>query len=134
VSYRRDDSQRSAGRINDRLEAVFGAGRVFFDTVTIKPGEDFHAVLGNSVGSCRVLLAVIGPRWLDILVSQLSETNDFVRIEIAEALQRKVRVIPVLIDGAKPPPAAQLPDDLRPWRASTRCRSGRRHFGPIWSS
>ena len=113
VSYRRDDSQRSAGRINDRLEAVFGAGRVFFDTVTTKPGEDFHAVLGNRVGSCRVLLAVIGPRWLEILVSQLSETNDFVRIEIAEALQRKVRVIPVLIDGAKPPPAAQLPDDLK---------------------
>jgi len=70
VSYRRDDSQWSAGRINDRLEAVFGAGRVFFDTVTTKPGEDFHAVLGNRVGSCRVLLAAIGPRWLDILVSR----------------------------------------------------------------
>ena len=39
VSYRRDDSQRSAGRINDRLEAMFGAGRVFFDPVTIKPGQ-----------------------------------------------------------------------------------------------
>jgi formylglycine-generating enzyme required for sulfatase activity len=113
VSYRRDDSQWPAGRINERLEAVFGAGRVFFDTVTIRPGEDFHQVLGERVGSCRVLLAVIGPRWLDILEARLGEPNDFVRIEIAEGLQRKVRVIPVLIDGAKPPPAARLPDDLK---------------------
>jgi formylglycine-generating enzyme required for sulfatase activity len=113
VSYRRDDSQWSAGRINDRLEAAFGAGRVFFDTVTIRPGEDFHQVLGNRVGSCRVLLAVIGPRWLEILEARLGEDNDFVHIEISEGLQRKVRVIPVLIDGAKPPPAARLPDSLR---------------------
>jgi len=113
VSYRRDDSQWPAGRINERLEAVFGTGRVFFDTVTIRPGEDFHQVLGNRVGACRVLLAVIGPRWLDILEARLGETNDFVRIEIAEGLQRKIRVIPVLIDGAKPPPAARLPDDLK---------------------
>jgi hypothetical protein len=113
VSYRRDDSQWSAGRINDRLEAVFGVGRVFFDTVTIRPGEDFHQVLGNRVGSCRVLFAVIGPRWLEILMARLGEPNDFVRIEIAEGLQRKVRVVPVLIDGAKPPPAVQLPDDLK---------------------
>jgi hypothetical protein len=47
---------------------------------------------------------VIGPRWLDILEARLSEPNDFVRIEIAEGLQRKVHVIAVLIDGAKPPP------------------------------
>jgi formylglycine-generating enzyme required for sulfatase activity len=113
VSYRRDDSQWPAGRINERLEAVFGAGQVFFDTVTIRPGEDFHQVLGDRVGLCRVLLAVIGSRWLDILEARLGEPNDFVRIEIAEGLQRKVRVIPVLIDGAKPPPATRLPDDLK---------------------
>src|SRR5262249_12563620 len=110
VSYRRDDSQWPAGRINERLEAVFGPGRVFFATVTIPPGEDFPQVLGNRVGSCRVLLAVIGPRWLDILEARLGEPHDFVRIEIAEGLQRKVRVVPVLIDGAKPPPGARLPD------------------------
>ena len=113
VSYRRDDSQWPAGRINERLEAVFGAGRVFFDTVTIRPGEDFHEVLGAKVGACRVLLAVIGPRWLDLLEGRLGVSSDFVRIEIAEGLRRKVRVIPVLIDGAKPPPEGRLPDDLK---------------------
>ena len=62
VSYRRDDSQWPAGRINERLEAVFGAGRVFFDTINIRPGDDFRKVLGAKVGACKVLLAVIGPR------------------------------------------------------------------------
>ena len=56
VSYRRDDSQWSAGRINDRLANEFGRSRVFFDTVTIEPGEDFVEVLGEKVGGCRVLL------------------------------------------------------------------------------
>ena len=114
VSYRRDDSQWSAGRINDRLANEFGRSRVFFDTVTIEPGEDFVEVLGEKVGGCRVLLAVIGPRWLELLEARLGDANDFVRIEIAEALRRGVRVVPVLIDGAGPPPEARLPDDLKP--------------------
>ncbi|MGE0697744.1 MAG: SUMF1/EgtB/PvdO family nonheme iron enzyme, partial [Hyphomicrobiaceae bacterium] len=114
VSYRRDDSQWSAGRLNDRIEAALGADRVFFDTVTIKPGEDFHDVLGAKVGGCRVLVAVIGPRWLDILEARTREGSDFVRIELAEGLARGVRVVPVLIDGARMPSEDVLPDDLKP--------------------
>jgi TIR domain-containing protein len=113
VSYRRDDSQWSAGRINDRLAAALGADRVFFDTVTIEPGADFVEALGASVGKCRVVVAVIGPAWLDILQRRIAENNDFVRIEIAQALKRGVRVVPVLIDGARPPPESALPDDLK---------------------
>lgn len=114
VSYRRDDSQHAAGRLNDRIEAAFGAGRVFFDTVAIQPGEDFVDVLGAKVGACRILIAVIGPRWLEILEGRLGEANDFVRIEIAEAMRRGVRVVPVVIDGAKLPPESRLPEELKP--------------------
>jgi hypothetical protein len=112
VCYRREDAQWSAGRINDKLVHAFGSHRVFFDTVTIRPGEDFVEVLGTMVGGCRVLLAVIGPRWLDILNRRLKDDNDFVRIEIAEALRRNVRVVPVLIDGASSPPAERLPAEI----------------------
>jgi thioredoxin len=100
--------------LNVQLTAEFGAPRVFFGTITIEPGDDFVEVLGAKVGGCRVLLAVIGPRWLDMLDSRLAETNDFVRIEIAEALRRGERVVPVLIDGAMPPVEARLPADLKP--------------------
>ena len=35
------------------------------------------------------------------------------RIEIATALKRDIRVIPVLVDGASMPPSGDLPDDLQ---------------------
>jgi hypothetical protein len=38
--------------------------------------------------------------------------NDYVRIEIAAALQRDVPVIPILLDGVRIPKAHQLPKDL----------------------
>jgi hypothetical protein len=35
-----------------------------------------------------------------------------VRLEIANALARKVRVVPVLVEGAKMPAPSELPDDI----------------------
>jgi formylglycine-generating enzyme required for sulfatase activity len=113
VCYRREDAQWSAGRINDKLVHAFGADRVFFDTITIKPGQDFVQVLGAKVGGCRVLLAIIGPNWLDIMDRTLGDDNDFVRIEIMEALERNVHIVPVLIDGARQPPADRLPEKFK---------------------
>src|SRR5262245_58499308 len=59
-------------------------------------------------------LAVIGPNWLDAKDSdgrrRLDNPDDFVTIEISAALLRNIRVIPVLVDGARPPKADQLPD------------------------
>lgn len=114
VSYRRDDSRWSAGRINDHLVAAFGSERIFFDTLTMEPGADFHEVIGSSVGECRVLLAVIGPGWLKTLEERATSNGDFVCVEIAEALRRGVRVVPLLIDGAAPPTEDMLPPDLKP--------------------
>src|SRR5262245_46716501 len=130
VSYRRNDSQTVAGLINVHLESVFGKARVFFDTITIRPGEDFRKVVAAKVGGCKVLLAVIGPRWLALLQERLGDSNDFVRFEIAEALRldtvvRALRVIPVLIDGAIMPAAELLPDDLKDlaWRNAVAVRA-----------
>src|SRR5262249_54787404 len=44
---------------------------------------------------------------------RLDNPNDFVRIEIAAALQRNIPVIPILLDGATIPKATQLPEDLQ---------------------
>jgi len=70
----------------------------------------------EEVAKCGVLLAVIGPNWLDARgeegTRRLDDPNDFVRIEIAAALQRDIPVIPILLDGARVPKADQLPKDL----------------------
>ena len=69
-----------------------------------------------AVGSCVVLLAVIGVGWLTATGEdgrrRLDDPGDFVRLEIEAALARDVRVIPVLVNGAPMPRAADLPASL----------------------
>jgi hypothetical protein len=110
ISYRRGDAAASAGRLSDHLRARLGAHQVFMDVDGIEPGVDFHQVISDNVSQCDALIAVIGPDWLS---ERLHEENDFVRIEISAGLERNVRVIPVLVDGAKMPPAEKLPDSLK---------------------
>lgn len=116
ICYRRDDTSPYAGRLYDHLSARFGADRVFMDIDTIRPGDDFVQVISDRVAACDVLIAVIGRRWLASSdprgARRLDDPNDFVRIEIASALNRKVRVIPALVDGAEMPRADQLPREL----------------------
>src|SRR5262245_10108657 len=64
ISYRRDDAGDVTGRIYDRLAQHFGKPFVFKDVDGIPLGIDFRKHLGDSVGRCDVLLAVIGTRWL----------------------------------------------------------------------
>jgi TIR domain len=116
LCYRRDDSAGYAGRVQDRLTQEFGRDLLFMDVDTIPLGVNFATVLHNEVAKCEVLLAVIGPHWLDARDDagnrRLDDPQDFVRIEIGAALQRNIPVIPILLDGAKVPKANQLPKDL----------------------
>ena len=88
------------------------------DIDTIALGDDFVKAIEKTVGECDVLIAVIGARWLASKDEQdgrrLDDPEDFVRREIATALKRDIRVIPVLVDGASMPRATELPDDLKP--------------------
>ena len=116
ISYRREDSSAYAGRLYDHLCARFGAERVFMDVDTIKPGEDFVQVFSDRVAGCDAVIAVIGKKWLSSADSEgrrrLDNPNDYVRLEIASALERKVRLIPALVDGAQMPGTKELPPDL----------------------
>lgn len=117
ISYRREDSSGHAGRLYDALNAHFGENVVFMDIDTIEPGVDYGEVIDRAVGSCKVLIALIGPEWLMVTddrgIRRLDNPEDFVRMEIARGLKRRnVRVVPVLVQGARIPDKDQLPDDL----------------------
>ncbi len=117
ISYRRNDSAGHAGRVMDRLEREFGLDQLFMDVDAIPLGANFVKVLREEVAKCDVLLAVIGPNWLETRDDdgnrRLDNPNDFVRIEVAAALQRDIPVIPILLDGAGIPKANQLPKNLK---------------------
>lgn len=117
ISYRRDDTAPHAGRLHDRLKQRFGDERVFMDIDDIEPGAPFPEALRRSVAKADVVLVMIGPNWLAADAAghrRIDDEQDFVRFEIAAGLQRKARVIPVLVGGATMPTAAQLPDNLQP--------------------
>jgi hypothetical protein len=117
ICYRRDDAAYPASWLFDQLVKRYGAARLFEDVNSIQLGDDFVEVITAAVQSCRVLLAVIGKRWLDAVDEdgrrRLDDPEDFVRLEIEGALQRNVRIIPILVDGARMPRAAELPESLK---------------------
>jgi hypothetical protein len=116
VSYRREDSAGHAGRLTDYLNQRFGQAEVFRDVEHIEPGLDFVQAIDRAVSSCDILLAVIGKQWLNATDAhgrrRLDNPDDFVRLEIATALRRNIRVIPVLVQGASMPAPEHLPEDL----------------------
>jgi TIR domain len=116
ISYRRDETAYPAGWLYDRLADRYGGGQVFKDIDSIQLGDDFVEVITTAVGSCDVLLALVGEQWLTITDAQgrrrLDDPEDFVRLEIEAALTRHVRVIPILVDGAMMPRADELPPSL----------------------
>ncbi|MGH8834001.1 MAG: toll/interleukin-1 receptor domain-containing protein, partial [Actinomycetes bacterium] len=115
ISYRREETAYPAGWLYDRLVDRFG-GQVFKDVDSIELGDDFVETITSAVGSCDVLLALIGDQWLTITDEdgrrRLDNPEDFVRLEIEAALTRNVRVIPILVGGARMPRAADLPPSL----------------------
>jgi hypothetical protein len=117
ISYRREDSGLYAHLLKTHLTEHFPDVQVFMDLDSIEAGLDFAEVIESAVRSCAVLVALIGGNWLAITDEdgnrRLDDPDDFVRFEIRTALKRCVRVIPVLLDGAKPPRQPQLPADLR---------------------
>ena len=115
INYRREDSAGHAGRLFDGLSSHF-PGRLFMDVDTIAPGVDFGDAIEQAVGSCEVLIVVIGREWLTIKNAaghrRLDDPGDFVRLELEAALARNIRVIPVLVQDAPMPRAEELPSSL----------------------
>lgn len=118
ICYRREDSSGHTGRLYDQLAPHFERGQVFMDIETIEPGLDFTQVVDMAVGASAVVVAVIGRSWLTITDEhgqrRLDNPDDYVRHELSAALAREMRVIPVLVQGARMPDAKELPDPLKP--------------------
>ena len=116
VSYRRQDTQSATGRLCDKLQAHFSVDQVFHDIESIAPGSSFPATIVAKIAASSIVLVMIGRHWLDSAGndgrSRLFEPDDYVRLEIATALQRDIPLIPVLVEGAAMPQASALPNAI----------------------
>lgn len=118
ISYRREDSRETVGRIHDHLRQAFEEDRLFLDVDRQAAGEDYRAVIDRALAHADVLLMVIGPRWLSATDREgrrrLDDPGDMVRLELETAVQRHLRVVPVLTEGASMPRPRDVPPSLQP--------------------
>ena len=104
------------GRLYDRLVEHFGEAAVFKDIDAITAGLDFKEELTAALETCLVVVAVIGPDWEQLRnennTRRLEDPSDFVVIEIASALKRRIPLIPVLVERTSLPALDLLPNAI----------------------
>lgn len=116
ISYRRSDTDLTAGRLHGDLVDEYGTRRVFMDRHGIAPSADWRATIDAAVSACRLGIVIIGPGWLAADASgqpRLSNPADIVRREVCGLLAKNRRLLPVLVGGAQLPPSESLPEALR---------------------
>ena len=118
ISYRREDSAGYAGRLRESLERRLGRGAVFRDVDALEPGQDFVDIIGIRLRDANACLVLIGREWLDAEDAsgrrRLEQQNDYVRLEIATALEQPhMRVVPVLVEGSRMPSTEELPETIQ---------------------
>jgi hypothetical protein len=116
ISYRREDTGPYARLLKEHLSDRLPGAPVFMDLDSIEAGIDFAEAIESALDSSSVMVALIGPKWLTITDEdghrRLDDPDDYVRFEIRTGLENCIRVIPVLVDGAKPLKRPLLPPDL----------------------
>jgi formylglycine-generating enzyme required for sulfatase activity len=131
INYRRDDSASHALAVARYL----GKRNIFIDIHRLQPGLKFKTVLEDKLRQCKVMLAIIGPNWVDARDEKtgnrrIDDPEDWVRVEIERALARRIPVIPVLVAGATLASKSDLPQSLQPLlehRSVTVTTNGFRH-------
>lgn len=116
LNYRTADQALGAVLLDQKLSEHFGEKRVFRDDRSLAPGDDFADILWGWLRTSEVLLAIMGPHWLDRDAAGrrlIDNEKDFIRREIAEALRIRLRVVPVLLGGVALPARTDLPKGLK---------------------
>lgn len=111
VSYRRRGGEYIAKLLYDRLTQL--GYQVFLDVDSLRAG-DYNMMLYSVIDECKDFLLILTQDSLE----QCKNENDWVRIEIEYALEKKLNIIPIIIKGF------EFPQDLPPSIDAIRYKSG----------
>lgn len=116
ISYRRDDSAADAGRLLDALRRHFGDRSAFLDSTSVGWGDEWSSDIEASLDAATAMVVVIGPDWIresdEWGQRRIDQPEDWVRREIAYALEAGKRILPLLVRGATMPPSDRLPPSV----------------------
>ncbi|MEU8006743.1 toll/interleukin-1 receptor domain-containing protein [Catellatospora sp. NPDC049111] len=116
ISFRNGDGEWAAVALDMVLKVEYGDENVFRSSRSIRSGYEFTHELQTGLRTACAVLVVIGRQWLSITDDtgnrKIDQVGDWVRREVGESLVAGIPVIPVLVDGATLPRAAELPPDI----------------------
>ncbi|MBV9139753.1 MAG: tetratricopeptide repeat protein [Pseudonocardiales bacterium] len=125
VNYRMVDTIYGVDAVAALLVEHLGREQIFLDHDSMRYGDDFPPTIRAALERCDALVAIMGPRWLEATDSSgnrmIDRERDWVREEIARALDRGIPVVPVLLRGAEAPTADKLPADITRLAYRQRC-------------
>ncbi|MEM9302563.1 MAG: toll/interleukin-1 receptor domain-containing protein [Pseudomonadota bacterium] len=110
ISYRRRDSRSISRLLAEKLRTRYGQNTVFQDVTEIAPGADFSESIRREIERSDILLALIGPNWVR---EGGADRVDWVFREIESALENRLEILPVLVEGGTMPPEESLPATIR---------------------
>ena len=119
ISYRRDGGEGLARLLEYKL--TDRGFKVFFDVESLRSGA-FNTELFQRIDECTDVVVVLPPNGLD----RCKNPDDWVRLEIAHALQRNKNVIPIMMRNFKFPDV--LPDDINDLRFMTGIEASNEYF------
>jgi hypothetical protein len=105
-----------AFRLHERLSTSLGESDVFLDQFSIQPGEVYGWTIQQAAAHADAMIVLIGPDWLTAKAAsghrRLDDNFDFVRREMAAAIDRRIMIAPLLVSNAEIPDRRALPWDM----------------------
>ena len=129
ISYRRDGGFETAKHLNDLL--VRDGYSVSFDIDTLREGNFDHTLLERIEQCSDFLLIVNKDAFARMLDLDSHPEEDWLRRELAYALQLRKNIIPVLLAGASFPNL--LPDDVKEVRSKNGPKYSKDYFDTFYA-
>jgi hypothetical protein len=118
ISYRRVDAEFPAGALGRDLRRLFGDERVFRDKEDVGGGVSWRKEVLREIDRDCALLVLIGREWANAKDAhgkrRLDNSDDPLRLEIADGLRDGATILPILLENAEMPSEEELPPELRP--------------------
>ncbi|MEP3889009.1 MAG: toll/interleukin-1 receptor domain-containing protein [Hellea sp.] len=115
ISYRRNDTAEITHKFKERLQSYFPKATFYYDVESIEPGTEWRPDIVEAMVNCDYALAMIGDEWVgasSVGSRRIDDPDDVVRLELEIALEKGVKILPIMVDGPKFP--SRLPESLKP--------------------
>lgn len=97
ISYRRSIDDSIYTELYTRLRDSFGSGNIFRDTTTTI-SDNWHDEIEQRINECSVVLVIISnSNSIFIHQDDIYQEDDYVRLEIEQALKRQKPILPILM-------------------------------------